>query len=300
MATSRTFSRGSRVACGSCFSRGRSAWPAAEAAGGDSSAPSSGSLPFSTPRHLRCKKSHFSTRTVPFATTSVPAAPRAARPKTKPAETKDLPRSRTRARSGPDRLKADHIGLARRLKDFPAALEARPQHEAVARPDGARAAAVLLESPKRPTGCGRTPTRRRRSAICPASLPRCRRRGRPASSTFQVVNRGSPEITRPAGGAPPSGSMPAMPIRDEGRRPGHDLLQRLLEIGDDVVRRPRCRPTADHVRAGAGGDLLLVGQLAVRGRGRVDDQRAGVAEIGEMREQLQRLHQPDAGLDSRP
>ena len=44
------------------------------------------------------------------------------------------------------------------------------------------------------------------------------------------------------------------------------------------------------------GDLLLVGELAVRGRGRMDDQRAGVADIGEMREQLQRLDQLDAGL----
>ena len=35
-------------------------------------------------------------------------------------------------------------------------------------------------------------------------------------------------------------------------------------------------------------DLLRVGQLAVRGRGRMDDQRAGVADIGEVREQLAR------------
>ena len=44
------------------------------------------------------------------------------------------------------------------------------------------------------------------------------------------------------------------------------------------------------------GNLLLVGKLAVRGRGRVDDQRLGVADIGQMREQLQRLDELHAGL----
>ena len=37
-------------------------------------------------------------------------------------------------------------------------------------------------------------------------------------------------------------------------------------------------------------------ELAVGGRGRMDDQRAGVADIGEMREQLHVRHELDAGV----
>ncbi len=43
-------------------------------------------------------------------------------------------------------------------------------------------------------------------------------------------------------------------------------------------------------------DLLRVGELAVRGRGRMDDQRAGVADIGEVREQLDVGDELDAGV----
>src|SRR5262249_6630032 len=64
------------------------------------------------------------------------------------------------------------------------------------------------------------------------------------------------------------------------------LLQRLLQIGDDVflVLEPDRQP--HHVGAGTGLRLLLVRQLLVRGRGRMDDQRARVADVGEVREQL--------------
>src|SRR5262245_12258319 len=68
--------------------------------------------------------------------------------------------------------------------------------------------------------------------------------------------------------------------------PAHLLpLQALLEVGDDVVLVLDADRQPHHVRTGAGHDLLLVGELAVRGRGRMDDERAGVADIGEVREQ---------------
>ncbi len=72
--------------------------------------------------------------------------------------------------------------------------------------------------------------------------------------------------------------------------------QRLLQVGDDVrhILQPDREP--HHVRPGAGERLLLVGELAVRGRCRVDDQRAGVADIGEVGEQLDVRHHRDAGL----
>ena len=42
-------------------------------------------------------------------------------------------------------------------------------------------------------------------------------------------------------------------------------------------------------RRDAGGPLLLGAQLLVRGGGRVDHQALGVADVGQVREQLQRF-----------
>ena len=63
---------------------------------------------------------------------------------------------------------------------------------------------------------------------------------------------------------------------------------RLVEIRDDVVHVLDADRQADHVGRGACELELIRRQLAVGGRGRVDDQRARVADIGEMREQLHR------------
>src|SRR6185437_3781739 len=51
-----------------------------------------------------------------------------------------------------------------------------------------------------------------------------------------------------------------------GRRFGQSLLQ----VGDDVLHRFDAYRQANDIRAGPGGDPLLVGQLAVRGRGGMD------------------------------
>jgi len=74
----------------------------------------------------------------------------------------------------------------------------------------------------------------------------------------------------------------------------HRLGERLVEVGDDVADALHADRQAHDIGAGAGGVLLRLGELAVRRRGRVDDQRAGVADIGEMREQLAALDNPDA------
>src|SRR6476659_6680358 len=60
----------------------------------------------------------------------------------------------------------------------------------------------------------------------------------------------------------------------------------LLEIGDNVLLVLEPDGEAYHVGPGAGLHLLRVGELAVRGRGGMNDERAGIADIGEMREQL--------------
>src|SRR5262245_55261250 len=62
--------------------------------------------------------------------------------------------------------------------------------------------------------------------------------------------------------------------------------QTLLEIGDDVVLVLEPDRQAYDVGPSTGLDLLRVRELAVRGRGWVNDQRTGVADIGEVREQF--------------
>ena len=69
-----------------------------------------------------------------------------------------------------------------------------------------------------------------------------------------------------------------------GRPPSQELDsgQRLLEVGDDVGDVLDADREADDVRAGAGGDLLLGGELAMGGRGGMNDQALGVADVGEV------------------
>ena len=59
-------------------------------------------------------------------------------------------------------------------------------------------------------------------------------------------------------------------------------------------------PTASRTRPGVTpvAELLLGGQLAVRGRRRVDHQAAHVADVGHVAVQLQRLDEPLAGLEA--
>ena len=84
------------------------------------------------------------------------------------------------------------------------------------------------------------------------------------------------------------------------RPDGSGRSERLIEIGDDVVGVFDADRQPHHIRPGAGLHALLVGQLAVRGRGRMDDQAARVADIGEMAEELDVVDQLHAGIDSRP
>ncbi len=79
-------------------------------------------------------------------------------------------------------------------------------------------------------------------------------------------------------------------------RAGLDRFERLIEIGDDVVGIFQSDRQPHHLRPGAGSDLLLVGELAVRGRGRMDDEAARVADIREMTEQLDVADQRHAGI----
>ena len=72
--------------------------------------------------------------------------------------------------------------------------------------------------------------------------------------------------------------------------------ERLIEIGDDVgcILQPDRKP--HHIVACAGARALLVAELAMRGRGGMDDQAPRIADIGEMAEQLDVADERDARL----
>ena len=63
-------------------------------------------------------------------------------------------------------------------------------------------------------------------------------------------------------------------------------------------RRARADRQPDEVLGRAGRDLLLGRQLRVGRRGRMDDQRLGVADVGQQREDLDVVDEPPTGLDA--
>ena len=73
-------------------------------------------------------------------------------------------------------------------------------------------------------------------------------------------------------------------------------MKRLVQIPYQILHvfEPDGKP--DHFRPHAAGRQFLFGQLLVRGRGRVNDQAAHVAHVGQVREKLQRLDEPLAVL----
>ena len=76
------------------------------------------------------------------------------------------------------------------------------------------------------------------------------------------------------------------------------LRQTLLEVGDDIGDVLDADREAHHIRPGAGGKALCVGELAVGRGGRVNDEASDVADVGEMREQFQRRDELHAGIVS--
>ena len=75
-------------------------------------------------------------------------------------------------------------------------------------------------------------------------------------------------------------------------------LHRLIQIPDQVVGRLEADRQADDVVAGPRGDALLVGELPMGGRGRMQNQASRVADIRQMREQAHAFDQLDAGLEA--
>jgi hypothetical protein len=64
------------------------------------------------------------------------------------------------------------------------------------------------------------------------------------------------------------------------------FVDRVVEVVDDVGDVFDADREADEVGGDAGGGLLFVGELLVGGGGGVDDERLGVADVGEEGEEL--------------
>src|SRR5450755_3558168 len=71
--------------------------------------------------------------------------------------------------------------------------------------------------------------------------------------------------------------------------------ERLVDVPEDVVDVLEADRDADHVGLDAGGELLCLVELAMRRRGRMDDERAGIADVGEVAHELRRLDELHAG-----
>src|SRR4030095_17066584 len=65
--------------------------------------------------------------------------------------------------------------------------------------------------------------------------------------------------------------------------------QSLIEIPQEIVKALQADGNADHIRADAGRDLFLIGQLLMCGAARVNHQAFGISDIGQMRMELDSL-----------
>src|SRR5690606_28023186 len=81
---------------------------------------------------------------------------------------------------------------------------------------------------------------------------------------------------------------------------GGCLGESLVEVADEVVRILDADREAHRVGTRPRRFLLLGGELAVGGRGRVVDDRPGVAEIDDVAEDLDRVDEAGAGLVAAP
>ncbi len=77
--------------------------------------------------------------------------------------------------------------------------------------------------------------------------------------------------------------------------PSRRRLQRLVEIGEDVVDVLDADGQANVIVGDAGRQLLFGRELRVGGARRMDGERARVADVGDMIEELERVDELGAG-----
>ena len=75
-------------------------------------------------------------------------------------------------------------------------------------------------------------------------------------------------------------------------------MQRLVDIGNNILHILDADRKPDEIGGDAGGNLLLLAQLLVGRGSRMNDQRFGIADIGQMRKQLHVVDELLARLDS--
>jgi len=92
---------------------------------------------------------------------------------------------------------------------------------------------------------------------------------------------------------------PIADIGQSGVRPRASCLhsgKRLIDVGNDVVWVLDADRKPDVSLRDAGLELLFWRQLRVRCGRRMDGERAGIANVGDMIEQLQAINEPTASL----
>src|SRR2546421_7810089 len=89
--------------------------------------------------------------------------------------------------------------------------------------------------------------------------------------------------------------MPSPALHCSHRWPSRASLQRLIDVPENIIERFESDRQPDHFRRNTGGTLLFFVELAMRGRRRMNDQRLGIADIGQMRQELDRLDESHAG-----
>src|SRR6516165_12951 len=98
---------------------------------------------------------------------------------------------------------------------------------------------------------------------------------------------------RASGFRRPMRPQPASSARWRGFEQSSHLREALLEVADEILGILESDRQPHHLGTGTRLHLLRVGELAVGGRGRMNDERAGVANIGEMRKQPDARHELD-------
>src|SRR6266516_5238427 len=83
---------------------------------------------------------------------------------------------------------------------------------------------------------------------------------------------------------------------DSAERSSCRFAQSLVDVPEDIIERLEPDRQAHHFGQDPGGALLVLVELAMRRRGRVNHQRLGVPDVGEMREKLYRLDNALPGL----
>src|SRR4029079_476700 len=98
----------------------------------------------------------------------------------------------------------------------------------------------------------------------------------------------------PARAAPARSSGPPRAMALRHNASSLRFLQGLVQIPKYIVLRLEPDGEPDHFRCHAGGELFVFGQLAVGGRRRMDDERLRIADVREVRKELDRIDEAHA------